>query len=58
MQETRTRMSSVNRNGCRRGLGIVLRGVTCNVRTQKTGMACDKVQKRICKTYVLFMGHT
>ena len=41
-----TRMGSVNKNGYCRGLGIVLRGVTCNVRTQKTGLACDKVQKK------------
>jgi hypothetical protein len=59
MLETKTRMSSVNNNGCCTGLGNVLRGVTCNVRMQKIGLAYDKVQK---KGYVRQMpclwGHT
>jgi hypothetical protein len=35
----------LTRMGCR-GLGIVLRGMTCNVRMQKTSLACDMFQQK------------
>jgi hypothetical protein len=49
----------LTRMGVVGGLGIVLRGVTCNVRTQETGLACDKVQKKgYGKQMPCLWGHT